>query len=90
MQVKFPAEDKLGEGKAGGFFSKGGCFYEKGRQETEKLFFILQNSAFLITVSHLHVKCNTLNEKFSTYIPTHKKNAQSSTKILKTCLSVSE
>lgn len=31
MQVKFPAEDKLGEGKAGGFFSKGGCFYEKGR-----------------------------------------------------------
>lgn len=39
MQVNFPAEDKLEEGKAGVFISKKTAFREKKRWETEKLVF---------------------------------------------------
>lgn len=44
---------------------------------------ILRNSAFLITISPFHVKCKTLNEKFSTYLPTCTKIHKAVPKYLK-------
>lgn len=68
MQVKFPAEDKLGEGEAGIFVSKETAFRKLESWETEKLTsHIIINFFFfnLVVILPFHIKCKTFNEELS-------------------------
>lgn len=82
MQVKFPAENKLGEGKAGGFLLRRLLLW-KGKIRSWKIIFHTAKFSFSYHYITLPCKMHTLNEKFSTYIRTHTKMHKAVQKYLK-------